>query len=331
MLPPPMTPGTLVISLDFELHWGVRDKRSVDAYRTNLLGVRQVVPDLLAVFGEYGIHATWATVGFLFFEDRDALLQSLPAHKPRYRNARLDPYADLGTVGRSESDDPFHYAASLLRLIAAAEGQEIGTHTFSHFYCMEQGQDELTFREDLEAAVRAATRLGVTLESIVFPRNQVNRAYLAACRDAGLLAFRGTMQSGLYSARNADDETLPKRAARLLDAYLPFSGSNACRAARAAEADICEVPASRFLRPFSPRLAAIDPLRRMRVRLGMERAAREGALFHLWWHPHNFGRHRQQNLDFLRRVLDDYAALRERFGMRSKNMREVAGELRAEG
>jgi hypothetical protein len=35
--------GALVISLDFELHWGVRDKRSVASYRENLLGARRAV------------------------------------------------------------------------------------------------------------------------------------------------------------------------------------------------------------------------------------------------------------------------------------------------
>lgn len=42
--------GGFVISLDFELHWGVRDHRSVDEYRPNLLGVRQALPAMLELF-----------------------------------------------------------------------------------------------------------------------------------------------------------------------------------------------------------------------------------------------------------------------------------------
>ena len=63
----PSAPGTLIVSLDFELHWGVRDVKTVAQYRENLLGVRRAIPALLATFADYGIHATWATVGFLFF------------------------------------------------------------------------------------------------------------------------------------------------------------------------------------------------------------------------------------------------------------------------
>ena len=59
--------GALVISLDFELHWGVRDKRPVDGpYRENLLGAREAIPQMLDLFEEFGVAATWATVGFLF-------------------------------------------------------------------------------------------------------------------------------------------------------------------------------------------------------------------------------------------------------------------------
>jgi Kef-type K+ transport system membrane component KefB len=58
--------GTFVISLDFELLWGVRDKRTVTDYGANIRGVRDVVPALLDLFAERDIACTWATVGLLF-------------------------------------------------------------------------------------------------------------------------------------------------------------------------------------------------------------------------------------------------------------------------
>src|SRR4051794_24900749 len=51
--------GRLVVSLDFELYWGVRDQRSIADYRANLLGVRDVVPRLLELFERHGIRVTW--------------------------------------------------------------------------------------------------------------------------------------------------------------------------------------------------------------------------------------------------------------------------------
>jgi len=63
--------GALVISLDFELHWGMRDKCAPDGpYRENLLGARKAIPWILDLFEEFDVAATWATVGFLFAKPR---------------------------------------------------------------------------------------------------------------------------------------------------------------------------------------------------------------------------------------------------------------------
>ena len=84
--------GVFVISLDFELYWGLRDKRTLESYKENLLGARLVVPTLLRLFEKYKIHATWTIVGFLFFEARDELLRGLPNKKPVYERRELSPY-----------------------------------------------------------------------------------------------------------------------------------------------------------------------------------------------------------------------------------------------
>ena len=61
--------GTLIVSLDFELFWGMLDKCPLEDYQDHVLGGRAAIPQLLALFQKYGIHATWAAVGFLFGEN----------------------------------------------------------------------------------------------------------------------------------------------------------------------------------------------------------------------------------------------------------------------
>ena len=85
----PQAPGTFIVSLDFELYWGIRDVKTVAQYREKLLGVRRAVPAMLATFAEYDVHATWATVGFLFFRRRNELLRALPVERPHYDDAHL--------------------------------------------------------------------------------------------------------------------------------------------------------------------------------------------------------------------------------------------------
>src|SRR5262245_29140349 len=102
-------PGTFIISLDFELFWGVRDQIRLAKYAPNLVGTRRAVPALLRLFGTHGIRATWATVGFLFFASKSDMMRNLPAELPAYTNAKLSPYATLASIGENEDEDPYHF------------------------------------------------------------------------------------------------------------------------------------------------------------------------------------------------------------------------------
>jgi hypothetical protein len=316
--------GAFVISLDFELLWGVRDKRTIADYGANILGVRQVVPALLDLFAERNIACTWATVGFLFFATKKALLAALPARKPRYSDPRISSYQYLSEIGADEDRDPYHYGLSLIRRILDYPSQEIGTHTFSHFYCLEEGGNVEAFRADLEAARAAAVSLGIKLASIVFPRNQVAPLHLSVCREFGLRTFRGNERVWFHQARSEAEQTHLIRASRLLDTYLPIGGPHDHEPTLVG--DMVDVPASRFLRPVG-KSVALERLRLRRITSAMEKAARQRKLFHLWWHPHNFGGHLQENLAFLRGILDCFRTLQERYGMRSMTMAAVADEV----
>jgi peptidoglycan/xylan/chitin deacetylase (PgdA/CDA1 family) len=315
------TPGTFIISLDFELHWGVRDVKTVEQYRENLIGVRSAVPAMLAAFAHYNIHATWATVGFLFFRSRSELLRALPQELPQYDNPRLSPYSEIQTIGEDESEDPFHFGRSLLEQVRSSHGQEIGTQTFSHYYCLEPTQSIAAFRADLSAAKSAAADLGVELNSIVFPRNQYDESHLRVCAEAGLKAFRGNPQSWLYRPRSGVEQTLWVRAARLADSYCNLSSHHCYTLPENAGGVPVNLQASRFLRPYSAN-SLVQGLQELRVRGDLTHAARHGLAYHLWWHPHNFGKNVAENIGMLRRILDHFHRLREDYGMQSRNMAE---------
>lgn len=320
-----MPKGAFVISLDFELFWGMRDRRALADYGANILGVREALPRMLRAFDAHGVKATFATVGLLFFARKEDLLRALPAERPAYANAALSPYhGHIDGIGADEASDPYHFGASLIRLIQQHRGHEIAGHTFSHYYCLERGQTEAQFAADLDAAIAAARPFGIALRSLVFPRNQYNARYLGICRAKGIIAYRGNERSWLYAARNREQESPLRRALRLLDGWVSLSGPNThALPGPGAELPI-DVPSSRFLRPYSARFAPLDGLKLRRITRAMSHAARAGKLYHLWWHPHNFGRDLERNMRLLERVLAHYAALRERHGMESLTMAELA-------
>lgn len=316
-------PGQLVVSLDFELHWGLRDHTDVATGRDRLLGVRAAIPAILDRFRAHGIRATWATVGMLFAQDRHELESLLPRVRPAYAEPALDPYRALGEIGASEDDDPFHYAPSLVAAIAGTPGQELGTHTFSHFYGLERGATLDAFVADLLAARAVMALRGHVPTAIVFPRNQYTPDQVRVLPGLGIVAFRGASRGRIHRpSQTAEPRT--KRAARLLDAYLPLTGSDVRRSTRWPDAPVVDVPSSRFLRPYDPRLRRLDPVRLERIRRGMTAAARSGGEYHLWWHPHNFGTELAENLAVLDRILEAYHALERQYGMTSAHMTDRA-------
>jgi peptidoglycan/xylan/chitin deacetylase (PgdA/CDA1 family) len=315
-------PGIFAVSLDFELMWGALDRRRMADYAANILGVRQAIPAMLNLFREYEIHATWATVGLLFFSNKEDMVRGCPQVRPAYENSRLSPYTNVQSVGADESQDPYHFGHSLIQMVRGCSGQEIGSHTFSHYYCLEPGQTEAAFRADLEAAKRAANALGLQIQSLVFPRNQINRAYLKICADVGIKCYRGTEKAWFYSGGALEGESLVTRAHRLLDSYANISGHNTYALERTGE--IVNVPASRFLRPHNRGLAVLDGLKFRRIASGIRDAAQSAKIFHLWWHPHNFGIYLNENIAFLRRILDFVSEMKIQHGMKSLNMGETS-------
>lgn len=320
--------GKLVISLDFELYWGIRDKKTLEEYGANILGVRQAMPRMLDLFDQYQTHATFATVGLLFASEKKDLFQFSPTIKPQYSDPNLSPYnGHFDTVGESEDDDLYHYASSLIDQIQHRGHHEIGTHTFSHYYCLEKGQNLADFQRDIQSAVNIAKSKNVTLKSLVFPRNQFNEEYLQVCLHHGITNYRGNEKSWFYKAEGTDEETLLKKLIRMADNYVNLSGHNCASENEIAAKKPFDIPSSRFLRPFSPSLKFLEGLRLKRIKDGMTYAAKTGRVYHLWWHPHNFGTHQDENFAFLESVLAHYQQLNKQYQFTSITMADLAEKL----
>ncbi|MDQ4086449.1 MAG: polysaccharide deacetylase family protein [Pseudomonadota bacterium] len=311
-----------VISLDMELMWGVRDKASKEQYGSRVLGEREAIPAMLDLFERRGIHATWAVVGMAMCDGVDELLARAPDERPSYADPRQSTYSYLSEAGPSERQDPYYFAPSMIRRIAACPNQEICTHTFSHYYCLEPGQTPAQFAADLDAARKQLADWGLSCRSIVFPRNQYTATHLELCAEKGINVFRGNERSWFYRSVTNGEQVPLRRLGRLVDTYLPVSGSNFADPVR--EGPVINVPSSRLLRAYNRRLRHIEALRLNRITSTMRRAAKAGSVFHLWWHPHNFGADTDENVGFLSRVLDEYRRLRDQYGMTSATMSEAA-------
>jgi len=320
--------GKFVISLDFELMWGVRDVLTLENYGNNIKGVHHAIPRLLEVFKKFNVDATFSTVGLLFFENKVDMLNNLPASIPHYVNRTVSPYEGyFDSVGKDATNDQYHFAPQLIKLIQQHKNHEISTHTFSHYYCLEEGQTVNDFSEDIISAKKIAGEFGIELTSLVFPRNQFNNEYLEVCKNLGIICVRGNEKSWMYAVKDGRIGISARRAFKLMDTYINISGYNCYKDEEINAGLPMNIPASRFLRPYSKKLAPFDSLRLKRITSAMTFAAKNNQTFHLWWHPHNFGINQDENFAFLEKVLSHYKALNVSYGFKSYTMSGLANQL----
>lgn len=314
--------GLFIISLDFELLWGVKDLPIAESYKENVEGARCAIPQILALFEEYNIHATWATLGIMLNSSKEDIINSIPRNIPKYLNMNCSAYAHLDEVGDSEDSDKVHFAGELVKRIMDCSNQEIGSHSYSHYYCLEAGADIESFSIDLQRAIQIIEeKYHIPVTSFVFPRNQYSQEYLEVLRNNHIKCYRGNPQNGFDETKKGM-RSMVQRVIRLLDSYIPLNGSNTYKLNKVKEKMI-EIPASSFFRPYSG-IKILEIMKIHRIKRQMEYAAKNSEVFHLWWHPHNFGKNSEEMVEELKEVLKYYSFLNNAYGMQSLNMKEVA-------
>lgn len=316
-----MDSSILITSLDFELFWGMQDSWKLEDYIDNVMGARAAIPNLLKLFQSHSIHTTWATVGFMFADSYAELMHYFPDKSlwPSYDNEKLLSYRCFDSIGENEQEAPCFYAPSLIKLISETEGQEIGTHTFSHYYCNAPGQTVEQFKADMIAASKIIHDKGHSAESLVFPRNNSGNEYVKSLKELGVKAYRSLDDNWIN--RNINDGFF-ERLFRLIDVYIPITGQGGYIPKK--RYGVWDFTGSRMYKPYFKPLAFLEGLKVRRIKKQMLHAAKNNLVFHLWWHPHNIGVKTDFHFKQLEEIFSYYDELREKYGMRSMNMKEAA-------
>ena len=315
-----MNKPILITSLDFELFWGMQDGWKLEEYQENILGGRKAIPKLLKLFQKHGIHTTWATVGFMLADNYEDVQQYFPGKSllPSYDNEKLSSYRCFADIGKNEEEAPCFYALSLIRNVSETEGQEIGTHTFSHYYCRENGQTIEQFEADMKAAVAIAKAKGFNVESLVLPRNQSVPEYTKVLAKLGIKTYRDEENDWIHTKVKIN---ALKRILRLMDVYFPLTGQGGYLPQK--EHGVWNFTGSRMYKPYFKPLGFLEGMKVRRIKKQMLHAAKNNLVFHLWWHPHNIGVRTDYHLKQLEDIFSYYDELKEKYGMQSMNMREA--------
>jgi hypothetical protein len=114
---------------------------------------------------------------------------------------------------------------------------------------------------------------------------------------------------------------------RFIDSYINLTGYNCYNIVDLQKSTPINFPSSRFLRPYSRKLSFFENLKYLRIKKAMTFAAKNNLIFHLWWHPHNFGKNLEQNINMLNKILMHYKYLNNKYGYESVTMSELSKEI----
>ncbi len=321
---PKMPSGTFTISLDFELLWGIFDKVGTRYKPEYFSNTRKIIPTMLEMFAKSEVQVTWATVGMLFAENEEEWRAYSPDYLPSFRERKYSAYEWIKENGiRPE----VHFAPELIQNIIDTPGQELGSHSYAHYYTLMRGQSPEQFGQDLKATQKISMdKFGVRLESLVFPRNHINELYLGICLEEGYKYVRGNPTNWYW--QETQHENLTKKFFRSADCFFSVGARTSYHLdeVQKFEDEPLIIPASRILRPIIKGNPLMNSKRLSRILSEMEYAGRNGEVYHLWWHPHNFGKDPEASLKELDQILGLYQQLKETYGMQSLHMKGV-GEL----
>ena len=321
--------GTFIVSLDFEMLWGLAgwNMQQVDNYAPHVEGSLRALKGILEILERYGVKCTVGYVGGMNYTSVEDFKQVDVKKMPSYNEPAFSSYHSLIPHIGKEFPEKLFFCKEVIDSLKENKFVELGSHTFSHYYCLEEGQTMAEFEADIQMAVTEAARSGIQLRTIIFPRNQVSSAYLKVCMRYGFTHYRGNLETYLYRSEQTPARFSLRRVLRLADAYFNLSGYNSYD--KPVETDgIINVPSSRFYRPYSSLLAFLEPLKVRRVKRSIEYAAKHGKIYHLWWHPHNFGLHTEKNLAQLEDICRQFKTMHEKWNMESKFISEMCIDKR---
>jgi peptidoglycan/xylan/chitin deacetylase (PgdA/CDA1 family) len=263
----------------------------------------------------------------LFAENEEEWELYSPKFKPSYRNKNLSAYEWSKAHGICPE---VHFAPELIREILATPFQELGSHTYAHYYTLMRGQSPEQFRQDLKATQKIAQdKFGVRMKSLVFPRNQVNELYLPICLEEGYEFVRGNPKNWFW--QEPQHESFEKKLFRSADCFFEMGAKSSYPISEIQyfEQEPVLLPASRILRPYTIGNPLFNQVRLRRIFNEMEYAAKNKEVYHLWWHPHNFGYSPVESLQELVRILTHFKKLKSKYGMVSMDMETLGNQIKA--
>lgn len=307
--------GYFVFSLDTELAWGTIDWDQQRSNRTSRDGQkeRETIQHLLDLMAEFGISATWAITGHLFYEKCEECA-SCPVLDLRGQ--------DFGFEEIWRARGSLWYGADIVdKVLGSSSGHEIACHGYTHRFFDRLSREQA--RLEIEEWLRLAKRRNILPQTVVFPQDRIG--HLELFQEAGFICYRGRDVRHPALSIPFLGKVL-YRMNRLLPLLIPQVYE-----IRMDSKELVSIPSSQWLFRFDRRMEqSLDSLHLQNLRFqatvkGIEKAAQEKKVIHLWAHPHEF--RTERDLEKLRFLFGRYARLAKEGRLQSITMADLAKQI----
>jgi len=243
-----MKKSGIIISIDFELDWGYMDQDNPLTENEISTGL----DSLIALLNKHQIKSTWAIVGQLY----------------TYNRKEDNSKRQLQWITRNLKDND---------LI------EIASHTHNHIFCEEISKELI--EEDFSLMKNIAKDNNKDFKSIVFPRNQYNKANLYLIKKNRYTHYRSVLGKWYLQTNKYSEESKIKRNLIRIFDMLPFNRD----AIVDLQNELISISDSRFFRFFPPSFTGeiISKIYLIVLKYELRQCIKRGNLYHIWFHPHN--------------------------------------------
>lgn len=262
--------ASFCISIDCELAWGVSDNISNKFIKKTLDLDEKICFDLLDIFNQFNISATWAIVAAML-DNNNSMINVI--HSSAWYNPKI-----------------------IEKISYSKNYQELASHSYGHpnFNI----HDEDFINEDFEKAEYFFSKNKINVKSFVFPRNQIK--YLNLLDKHGIKIYRG-LDKSFYKKIYKYNKTLG-RVANLIDKIIPFSTNTVLPTT--SDFNLTELNSSLlFISRYGYKKIITEFSILHKARQGIDKAIKNKECFHMWFHPSNFYYNTERQFLLLKKIL----------------------------
>lgn len=266
-----------ILSLDCELLWGSHYIGGEKRFKYLNNGVLHLYRELIKLMDTYRVKGTFAFVGALTLTQQE-FLSEVEKLKVNITYEKWLSYLHLLSVN-SERIDLWYNKKILEYLLLSNQKHELASHSFTHLSFDKIDNKNVAQTEFELSYLTLAKHCNKKIRTFIFPENKI--------------FYRKEFKISPYEIYRGLDKVWYRgfplqRLLHFLDQTLPLA-PNVVNLEKDEEGNFYVSGSLMLLAYDGVRKIIPDWIRYMKIKRGVDRAIKEGKIFHLWFHPWNLG------------------------------------------